>query len=257
VSSSPNSAASAARRCIASAPPRPDLVYALIERFQIRCEAHRDGLAPGSVFAKIMVEITSRVADLAAQGENVELVDRERMAALRHGFYRGGMLDRRSGTVQPLSYARGLATAAAASGARIFGGVRVSGFEQRGGAMVCGRPGTRHREAGPDRHNGYTGDCTGAQDGDGRRAELPDRDDPLPPHLDRAVLPTRLPVSDLMQLGVYFRRDDDGRFIIGGRGSLTERERLDLFEVAAESAYMLYPALRDVASPCAGAASSP
>jgi glycine/D-amino acid oxidase-like deaminating enzyme len=70
--------------------------------------------------------------------------------------------------------------------------------------------------------------------------------DPLPQHLDRTILPTRLPVSDLMQLGVYFRRDDDGRFIIGGRGSLTERERLDLFEAAEENAYTLYPALRDL-----------
>ena len=54
--------------------------------------------------------------------------------------------------------------------------------------------------------------------------------DPLPPELDRAILPGRLPVSDLMQLGVYFRRDDEGRFIIGGRGSFTERERPDLFD---------------------------
>ena len=70
--------------------------------------------------------------------------------------------------------------------------------------------------------------------------------DPLPSSLDRTVMPSRLPVSDLMQLGVYFRRDDAGRFIIGGRGSLTDRERLDLFALAAENAYVLYPQLREV-----------
>ena len=226
-----------------------DLVYALIERFQIRCEAHRDGWIQAAYSPKIMAEITTRVADLAAQGENVELVDRERMAALTGtGFYRGGMLDRRSGTVQPLSYARGLAAAAAASGARIFGGVRVSGFEHATGRWVLQTPQARiTAKQVLIATNGYTGDLHPAL----KTAMVVVQSyqiatDPLPQHLDRAILPTRLPVSDLMQLGVYFRRDDDGRFIIGGRGSLTARERLDLFEIAAESAYTLYPALRDL-----------
>src|ERR1700674_536669 len=53
------------------------------------------------LIAVLMAQLAARVADLAAQGENVELVDRERMAALTGtDFYRGGMLDRRSGTVQ-------------------------------------------------------------------------------------------------------------------------------------------------------------
>jgi glycine/D-amino acid oxidase-like deaminating enzyme len=73
--------------------------------------------------------------------------------------------------------------------------------------------------------------------------------DPLPPELDRAILPARLPVSDLMQLGVYFRRDDEGRFIIGGRGSFTERERPDLFDRIRAHARKLFPALREVEFP--------
>ena len=73
--------------------------------------------------------------------------------------------------------------------------------------------------------------------------------DPLPTELDRAILPARLPVSDLMQLGVYFRRDDEGRFIIGGRGSFTERERPDLFERIHAHAWKLFPSLRQVAFP--------
>ena len=163
---------------------------------------------------------------MRSKAKNVELVDRERMASLTGtGFYRGRMLDRRSGTVQPLSYARGLATAAAANGARIFGSVRVSGFEHAAGRWVLR---TLHARVAARQvlsaTNGHTGDLHPAL----KTAMVVVQSyqiatDPLPQHLDRAVLAPRLPVSDLMQLGIYFRRDDDGRFIIGGRGSRTER----------------------------------
>jgi hypothetical protein len=47
-------------------------------------------------------------------------------------------------------------------------------------------------------------------------------------------------------LGVYFRRDDAGRFIIGGRGSLTDREQLPLFAELERHAHRLYPHLKGV-----------
>ncbi len=226
-----------------------DLVFSLIERFQIRCEAHREGWIQAAHSPRIMAEIAARAADLAAQGEQVELLDRERMAALLGtDFYRGGMLDRRSGMVQPYSYARGLAAAALAAGARIFAGTCVTHLEREGTRWRLRTPqGSVTADQVLIATNGYTGDLHPAL----RPAMIVVQSyqvatEPLPPALDRTVLPSRLPVSDLMQLGVYFRRDDAGRFIIGGRGSLTERERLDLFEDAAENAYRLYPALREI-----------
>lgn len=227
-----------------------DLVYSLIERFQIRCEAHRDGWIQAAYAPKVAAEIERRVADLEAQGEAVEFIGREAMAALTGThFYRAGMLDRRSGRIQPLSYARGLAAAAASRGARIFGNARVAALGREGGEWIL------HTAHGGQvsatqcliATNGYTGSLHPAL----RTAMIAVESyqiatDPLPPDLDAAVLPSRLPVSDLMRLGAYFRRDDAGRFIIGGRGSLTGRERPDLFRLAEENAYRLYPALRAV-----------
>src|SRR6202035_4917376 len=121
--------------------------------------------------------------------------DREGMAELTGtGFYRGGMLDRRSGTVQPLSYARGLAAAAAASGARIFGGGRVSGFEQATGRWVLQTPQARvTAKQVLIATNGYTGDLHPAL----KTAMIAVQSyqlatDPLPPHLARTVLPDRV-----------------------------------------------------------------
>ncbi len=226
-----------------------DLVYALIERFQIRCEAHRDGWIQAAYSPKVMGEIAARVADLEAQGENVELLDRERVTALLGtDFYRGGMLDKRSGMVQPFSYARGLAAAALATGARVFRNARVTRLARENGGWLLetSRASIRAKQV-LIATNGYTGDLHPALKTSMVVVQSYQvATEPLPQHLDRIVLPSRVPVSDLMQLGVYFRRDDAGRFIIGGRGSLTDRERLDLFDAAAESAYTLYPALREV-----------
>jgi glycine/D-amino acid oxidase-like deaminating enzyme len=226
-----------------------DLVYELIERFQMRCEAHRDGWLQAARGPAVLAEIARRVADIKADGGDVELIDQGRMAELTGSrFYQGAMLDRRSGSVQPLGYSRGLAAAALTTGARVFRDARVTALASSGGRWRL----TTARGTVTARHcliatNGYTGNLHPAL----RTAMIATQSyqiatDPLPAELDRAVLPSRLPVSDLPYLGVYFRRDDAGRFIIGGRGSLTDRERPDLFAAIERHAYRIYPALREV-----------
>jgi glycine/D-amino acid oxidase-like deaminating enzyme len=226
-----------------------DLVFSLIERFQIRCEAHRDGWIQAVRTPKDLADVRRRVADLQANGQNVELIDAERMMALTGTrFYQGAMLDRRSGSVQPLGYARGLAAAAHAAGARIFRDARVTGI-----APITARwrlstaQGVVTAKQCLIATNGYTGDLHPAL----RTAMIAVQSyqiatDPLPSGLNAEILPSRLPVSDMPYLGVYFRRDDAGRFIIGGRGSLTDRDRLPLFAELERHAHRLYPNLKGV-----------
>jgi glycine/D-amino acid oxidase-like deaminating enzyme len=229
-----------------------DLVFSLIERFQIRCEAHRDGWIQAGYAPKVQAAITRRATELREQGENVELLGKEKMAKLTGTpYYRGGLLDYRSGMVQPYSYARGLAGAAIASGARLFGESRVTALTREGSLW-------RLRTAGGSviaKHvllatNAYLADLWPAL----KTAMIPVSSyqistDPLPAMLTKTILPAGLPVSDLMQLGLYFRRDDAARFIAGGRGSLTERERPDLYERIRLHACTLYPALASVPFP--------
>jgi len=224
-----------------------DLVYSLIERYQIRCEAHRDGWLQAAHSQPVLKSIAARVTDLQAQGEDVEYLDQDRLAALTGTtYYRGAMLDRRCGTVQPLSYARGLAAAATASGARLIHDTRVHKLTRNGTFwhLQTNRQEVRARQV-LIATNAYLGDLYPAL----KTAMIPIESiqiatDPLPADLDRKVLPSRLPVSDMMDLGVYLRRDDEGRFIIGGRGSLTGTAGSKLFDELARSATLLYPALK-------------
>lgn len=229
-----------------------DLVFSLIERFQIQCEAHRNGWIQAGYARSVLAGIKHRVEDLQAHGEDVSFLDETHMTELTGTpYYRGGLLDRRSGMVQPLSYARGLARAAMSSGARLYGNARVTRLSRQGGAWrLDTAKGSVTAKQVLLATNAYLGDLHPAL----KTAMIPVSSyqvatDPLPPDLDRAVLPTRLPVSDLMQLGVYFRRDDAGRFVIGGRGSLTDRDRPDLFDRLARVATILYPRLTEVGFP--------
>src|SRR5262249_50308358 len=99
-----------------------DLVFGLIERHGIDCDANRSGWIQGAPGLRGLAEVRNRCAEWAAEGADVAVLDRDQVsAAIGGGDYVGAFLDRRGGTLNPLSYARGLARAAVGAGARIHG----------------------------------------------------------------------------------------------------------------------------------------
>ena len=99
----------------------PELVFTLIERHRIDCEARRLGTLHCAHSPAGYRALEQRRDQWLARGAPVELYDREQAAPLigSRAFY-GALLDRRAGTVQPLAYAHGLARAAAEAGAKLF-----------------------------------------------------------------------------------------------------------------------------------------
>ena len=109
------------------------MVFDLIERHQIRCEATRTGTIHAAHAPAGLRYLSARWRDWAQMGEPVDLLDADAMAQkLGSRRYMGGLLDHRAGTVNPMGYARGLARAARAAGAGISTGVRVTGLEKTG-----------------------------------------------------------------------------------------------------------------------------
>jgi glycine/D-amino acid oxidase-like deaminating enzyme len=99
----------------------PELVFELIARHSIECEAKRCGTLHCGVGKKGLQELQQRMSQWQARSAPVELLN-EDQARVRTGsaIFSGALFDSRAGTVQPLAYARGLARAAAAAGARIY-----------------------------------------------------------------------------------------------------------------------------------------
>lgn len=112
----------------------PRVVFELIERHQIRCEAVRNGTIHAAHAPAGLEDLRARHAEWQRLGEPVELLDARAVAGLTGtGAFCGGLLDHRAGTINPMGYARGLARAARAAGARVTEGARVEALSRDGG----------------------------------------------------------------------------------------------------------------------------
>lgn len=111
----------------------PGLVFELIERHQIRCEARREGTLHAAHAMAGLKGLQARHAAWGRLEAPVDLLDAEAMAeATGTRAFAGGLLDRRAGTVNPMGYARGLARAAQAAGARIIEALPVTALSRDG-----------------------------------------------------------------------------------------------------------------------------
>lgn len=115
----------------------PDVVFDLIARHAIDCEATRAGTLHLAHAPKGEGQLKARLAQMQARGAPVRYLTADEVARRTASTAFGGaLLDARAGTIQPLSYARGLARAAMAQGARIYENSPVTGAARHGGQWV-------------------------------------------------------------------------------------------------------------------------
>ena len=73
--------------------------------------------------------------------------------------------------------------------------------------------------------------------------------DPLPADLRATIMPAHVCVSGTKRLLIYFRLDAEGRFMVGGRGTVLGIGIERRFDLLRERAVHLFPALATVAWP--------
>lgn len=199
----------------------PDLVFDLIARHDIHCQPVRTGWIQAASTERELSAIRARAAQWRRHGADVEPLECARMRELTGSdFYCGGWIDRRGGSVQPLSYLRGLAQAVRRSGGRIHVRSRALRLErQRAGWRIL----TARGSVAASTVILATGADTDGLVGALRRSlvAVPSfqlATAPIPPDLRRSILPQRQCVSDTRPLLRYFRLDADGRLLLGSRG---------------------------------------
>jgi len=120
----------------------PDLVYGLIEKYKIQCEAWRHGTLHCADSRAGYRALQQREKQWKDRGAPVRLLDRDEAAEkLGTKAYLGALLDKRAGTIQPLAYAYGLARAALEEGAQIYAKSPVTSLEKEGGSWRLTTPG--------------------------------------------------------------------------------------------------------------------
>jgi len=237
------------RRMNAMADAACDLVFDLIARHGIDCDAVRPGYVQGADSKRGIAFLEKWVRQWYTRGAPVQLLShRESFDLLGTDAYLGALLDRRGGNLQPLAYARGLASAAQAAGARIHGDSPAESLRRDADGWRLATPnGTLAAQQVLICTNAYTGSLWPGL----AKVVVPvpsfvAASEPLDDERLAAILPGRHAVSETRRVQVYYRRDGDGRFVIGGRGHLFNDAQMgDVTHVHAE-ARRVYPTLADV-----------
>jgi len=188
----------------------------------------------------------------ATAGDRVpRLLSRSEAAeAIGTSVYRGGYLDSRAGGVNPLGYARELASALSARGLAMFSSTPVVKVESGEGRYRV------HTEGGSvtARHlviatNAYTGmrDLPGGL----ARRIIPVTSSviatrPVPEDVYSSILPGGELVTDTRHLVNYFRRIPGNRILFGGRGSLSGLEKDEIYAGLFKQLCATFPALDSV-----------
>jgi len=111
----------------------PSEVAARVGKHGIDCEFVRNGTLHCATGASGLAKIEERRAQWGVRGAAVKLLSREETARrIGVDIYAGSLLDLRAGTIQPLAYARGLASAALAAGAVIHTQSQARSAERTG-----------------------------------------------------------------------------------------------------------------------------
>ncbi len=229
-------------KLVAAVAAGPDLVFELIRRHGIECEAVRSGWLQLATSEKALGPIAARVQQWQARGAPVEMLSAAAAARLTGSQrYYGGWIDRRGGTVQPLSYVRGLAAAAARAGARIFTHSAATHLERSGAEWrILTRDGSVSCQQVIIATNGYSDRVVDpVQRTVVAVPSMQVATAVLPPALRESILPERQSVSDTWRLLRYFRVSAQGRLVMGSRGVYGD--------VAPERAARLhYQAVREI-----------
>jgi glycine/D-amino acid oxidase-like deaminating enzyme len=230
-------------RMVALSGDAPNVVFRLIERHQIECDALQSGTLRAAFHARDAAGIRATATQCMRRGMPVELLEGDAVRqASGTGRYVCAMLDRRGGQVNPLGYARGLAQAAMQAGAAVHGGTPALSVRRQGRAWHVRTPtGTVLADKLILATNGYTDDLWPGL----RRSIVPVfsgivASEPLP----EVIMPSRSALYEMGRVTVYYRLDRDNRLLMGGRSRQRDISEPGELRYLIDYAVRLWPSLR-------------
>jgi gamma-glutamylputrescine oxidase len=226
-----------------------NLTQSLIQEYAIDCD-YRPNQLHVAVKPRHVQELTQWVRELREDYgyASVQLLNRDELKGhVRSDRYLGGMLDPRSGHLQPLKYTQGLARAAEAAGADLYENSEVLRYE-------AGREVRVHTTEGSVRcahlvlcGNAYIGAVAPTLS---RRilgvGTYIIATEPVDEERARSLLPSNAAVADVNWILDYFRRSQDHRLLFGGRVSYSSVQPPRLAESMRQRMVRVFPSLSDV-----------
>ena len=237
------------RRMIEFSYGTTNFTFDLISRYQIPCEARQNGTLRAAYNAASAAAIEATAKQCIQRGMPVTLLDATDMREMTGtDRYLCAMLDSRGGDLHPLSYARGLARAAIAAGAFVYGETPALSLRRDGARWRIETPrAVVHAEKVLLATNGFTDDLWPAL----RRSIVPVFSSiaataPLSDEIARSIMPTRPVLYESGHITVYYRIDQRNRLLMGGRGPMRWIRKPADVAYFIRYAERLWPQLKDV-----------
>ncbi|MBT6116360.1 MAG: FAD-binding oxidoreductase [Rhodospirillaceae bacterium] len=201
----------------------PQTVFDLVERYGIECDLVRKGVIKAAHNRRGFKALEEHARQWQARGANVELFNAGRAEELLGTKrYLGGIIDHRSAAIQPLSYVRGLASAAQTEGARLHTASPVTRLERRGetwrvstarGVVTAGHVVLATNAYSDDLWPGVKQSVTPI----GCYAFA---SEPLGENIRESILPGGHAMYDVQPVMNFARKDRDQRLMVGSLGYL-------------------------------------
>lgn len=237
------------RRLIQAIGQAPDMVFDIIARYSIECDARRCGIITAAHSPDALVNLQKRTDIWQRRGAPLEMLSQDDMRdKAGTSYYFGGSRDPRGGAINPLAFARGMASAVMTAGGRVRKNASVKrivptseGYrlELNGGNITAGKViiGT----------NAYTGDFWP----DLKRTFIPVRtpqlvSSPLDPAMLARILPGGEIMSDLRRLMLGVRVHGGNRLHLGGGGGTSGTKREGPYHNMMRLCRQVYPFLKDL-----------
>ncbi|MCV2869177.1 FAD-binding oxidoreductase [Defluviimonas sp. WL0002] len=201
----------------------PELVFDLISRHGIDCEAVRNGTLHLAHSAAGLRDLRSRHEQQVRRQAPVRLLDAAETARrVGSDRFAGALWDGRAGTIQPLAYAMGLARAAIAAGAKIHEASPATSIERDGGQWtVRTATGKVRAERLIQATNGYAAGA--ARPGPFTPVHYFQlATEPLSPAQRGSILPGGEGCWDTATVMTSYRLDRAGRLLLGSVGNLED-----------------------------------
>ncbi|MEO4040500.1 FAD-binding oxidoreductase [Hoeflea sp. CAU 1731] len=226
----------------------PDLVFELIRKHSIECNAIRNGTLHCAHSSGGLRDLERRYKQLRRHKAPVDILDARQAAARTGSFAFGGALfDPRAGTINPLAYCRGLARAAIKASARFCEKTPATAIKRQNKLWLVVTPtGTVSARCLLIATNAYTIATDGMPSmGHTRVNYCQFATSPLSDQARGSILPELEGCWDTALVMSSFRLDSECRMIIGGIGSLDHPAALIHEQWAKRKLASLFPQLAE------------
>ena len=199
-----------------------DALFDLVKQRGILCDAEQNGWIR-AIHGKAAVKpFEALYHGWVEAGAELRLIDRQELAQMSGArCYHHGWVAARGGSIQPLSFARGLARLAQAAGAKIFSQTRITRLEH---GVKGWRLDAKRGQINADQvllcTNGYTDTLfPGIRETLVPVVSIQAATQPLSDEQTEKILPGRHTLSDTRRVIYYFRKTAENRLVFGSAGS--------------------------------------